>query len=182
MQTLNNEERWTARGLILALDWEDEALLGRKAYQWVMENLPRVEQVKWGQWEGLRRCGESARTWMEFSQAVEDWICEPTKGSQAGRDEKRVARRAWKLEPLRAGQPALKESLMGMIEEASRPPDTEAISGLRRLLDRGGFTEVEKNEIDQTQRVRRARRFVELLTLCIRLRQKEAEQCWASIF
>jgi hypothetical protein len=171
MKPLADKERWRVRGLILGLDWAEEASLARRAEQWALENSPWVDKVKWGQWEGLRRQGENARRWEEFEEAMERWLTDSKKKGSAGAKGKPryPTRRAWDLPALRLGGQGLKEEMMQAIEQASRPPDTKALQGLAAFLDEAKFPSAEQSEIHQFLRAQRARKFVELLLLRIKI-------------
>jgi hypothetical protein len=170
MKRLDDRDRTIFRDLLLGLGWEDESLPLRKADQWATDHVPWIEGVRWGQWEGLRRQGEEARVFQQYIEAVENWLCEQAR-DKAGA-QKRTARRAW-------SEPGLKDSLLRAIEESSKPPDSPQMQQVKRMLEEGGFSDTERNGIDQILRVRRARRFVELLGM--RAKTIQEARCLASI-
>lgn len=158
------ESRSAARALILGLEWDEESLIATKAEQWVLNSRRWVTAVKWGQWEGLRRRGEGARRWEEYRSAIECWLSDAEKAG-------RPARRAWDHGPLRPGEECLKDSLLKVIEEASRP-GTRKNEALVAVLEDAGFSSGQQTEIDQFLRVQRARKFVELLSINVRIAQE----------
>lgn len=172
MRQLSEKERQAAKGLLLGLQWEGESWLVRRAVQWAQDHQLFAEKAPWTQWEGLRRQGEGAAVWGDYIAAVDDWLSEPADAGGGVPDEKRVARRAW-------NERGLKDSLLLAIEDSSKPPDGDQTVALRRLFEEGGFSERERNEIDQLLRVRRGRKFVELLTMKVKT-IREAK-CLASI-
>lgn len=103
--------------------------------------------------------------------ALEDWFTDSRKkpiGSSSGKTEYPV-RRAWDLPPLRPGQNGLKYEIMDAIEQASWPPKTKNREALLAFLDESGFPPAEQNDIDQLLRTQRARKFMEILLMKIKI-------------
>ena len=156
-------------GLLTGLDWIDDAeadLLAQKAEAWVRDWARVAAKVKRGQWEGLRRRGEKSIRWEEMEKDVRSWLVD---GSDTSQDPR--ARRAWGAAGPSLGQPGLKDSLMRAIEEASKPPVSRTFQNLERLLS--AETKPVQDEVDQLLRVRRARRFLDLLVMQVKRLQEE---------
>lgn len=156
-------------GLLTGLDWIDDAeadLLAQRAEAWVAEWARVAAKVKRGQWEGLRRRGEKSIRWEEMEKDVRSWLVD---GSDTSQDPR--ARRAWDAPGPAPGEPGLKDSLMGVIEKASRPPVSPTYRALELLLS--AETKPVQDEVAQLLRVRRAQRFLNLLVMQVKRLQEE---------
>jgi hypothetical protein len=171
MKPLSDASRLKVRALILGLEWCDETALAGKADQWAVDHESWVRGVKWKQWEGLRRQGERARRWEEYSGALTGWLTDSEKTGESRRGLG-PPRRAWDLAPSRPGQDGLRDALLRAIEDASRPPKPNRVEEM--LADRG-FPSGERTEIDQWLRVQRARRFVDLLVMKVKTVQENPD-------
>ena len=149
----------TAKDVILEFDWTDGADLAVRAEHWADEHRPWIEEVKWGQWEGLRRQGEGVRAWKDFERNLLRWISDDSKPLVDGQPP---PRRAWD----KAG---LRDALRTEIESASRP--SKSSKQLEDYMAKLKLDKQERTEIDQYLRVQRARRFLDLLLMKVRWEQ-----------
>jgi len=155
------------RRFVLNHDWDDDALLAQKADHWITSNEPWVHSVKWGQWEGFRRQGENAESLADYLNHLLRWLSDLSK--VPSRENVFPARRAWAYPPLtHAGMP-LRESLLTEVETASRLPKTPRLEELSYLLADAGLDESDRKTLDEQWRLRRARRFVDLLVMRVRV-------------
>ena len=154
------------RGLILGFELQEESTLALKAETWAEDNRPWVEAVKWGQWEGLRRQGEDALGWQDYRNALDHWLTDHEKIGNP-------PRRAWNQAGFSVGGLGLRDALLRVTEEASAAPKTEKLQLLDSILEDAQFSGSEQAEIRDVLRVRRGRKFVELLALKIKTIKEE---------
>ncbi|MBI3684327.1 MAG: hypothetical protein HY235_28470 [Acidobacteria bacterium] len=167
---MTDAERQGRKQWILGHEWSGGQALALRVEQWVNDHRPWVDQVRWSQWEGLRRQGEGVRRWEEMHQRLDTWMTDDAKRPV---NQRKPARRAWDLPAGSPNEPSLRDALLNEIEQATIPPKSKKWEMLQDCLASQEFNKADQDEIDQYLRVQRARRFLALLLMKIRSLKEE---------
>ncbi len=148
--------------MIRSFPWEESSATVEKSEAWYWINRNVLESLTIGQWEGLRRQGETAVTWEEYRFAMEDWLTHPPEKNKERRPVKK-----WDVQ-LADGLP-LVQSLLREIESASKP----TTSGKRKSFEAAGkgLDKSDWDKLDQLYRVQQARKFVVALVTRLKVQK-----------